>query len=419
MTRKIRIALFLIAGLFLAALITRNGTIALITIPFLIYICIDILDFPGDIRLEAKRELSTFRCNEFSPISMQLLVENHGSPISRICLLEPNYPGMQIMSGSKELSFSLSEKDNIDMQYSFTLPRGSYGWQRITLVVSDTFGLFEKTIHIEAGTRVNVLPEPMVLRQFKYHPNPNIRTIGTNLSRLPGTGIDFWGVREYHPGDPLSSIHWRKKAQSPRSLFSKSFEREEMADIGLLLDGRMQTNNFSGLENLFEYSIKAMSTLARHFIAKGNRVSMLVLNDRLIRVFPGYGKHQLIRILDELAGCTTGDKVTLGILKHLPVRLFPSRSVIVFVSPLDPGDYQTIKRLHIEGYQLLIISPNPVQKCSRDIIDNTDEAFALRATIIERKLMFRRISRLGVHIVDWDISQPLNGILQSIHFARM
>ena len=76
---------------------------------------------------------------------------------------------------------------------------------------------------------------------------------------------------------------------------------------------------------------------------------MLVLSDRLVRVFPGYGKRQLVRILDQLAGYNLGERVTFETLKYLPVRLFPSHSVIVIISSLRTQDFDTIARLWAEG----------------------------------------------------------------------
>jgi uncharacterized protein (DUF58 family) len=264
-----------------------------------------------------------------------------------------------------------------------------------------------------------VIPEQHKVQHFKYHPKPSVRTSGPYLSRSAGSGVDFWGVREYHTGDSLRLIDWRKTARNPRYFFSKEFEREEMADVGLLLDARLVTNQYFGGENLFEYSIQATAALSKYFINTGNRVSMLVLSDRLVRVFPGYGKRQLTRILDQLAGCTLGKNITLGSLKHLPVKLFPSHSVIVFISTLVLGDYSTIARLQAEGYQLLVLSPDPAQRISGDQTHGTMDALAMRAVCLERALLLRRLQRIGIQVIDWNIDRPLIETLRTARFVKM
>ena len=273
---------------------------------------------------------------------------------------------MNLVDGSLEQRFTIHSNEKVELRYTFNAPRGRYQWSNVRLTASDPFGLFEKTLELPAEAHTLVLPEPHKLDRIKFRPRPNIRAAGPNLSRLPGSGIDFWGVREYHPGDFLRAIHWRLAARHPRSFYSKEFEREEMADIGILLDARLAANPYHGADNLFEYSVQAAAALAKNFLSAGNRVSMLVLSDRLVRVFPGYGKRQLVRILDQLAGCTLGERVTFETLKYLPVRLFPSHSVIVIISSLLTQDFDTIARLRAEGYQLLLVSPNPVQWAAMD-----------------------------------------------------
>lgn len=419
MNKKISLILFIIITLFLAALISRNGSLSLLTIPFLIYLGSGLLEAPGRIQLHAKREISTSRCNENMPFHMELTIENLGGPIPRVQLGENTMPGMHLLDGTPEQLITLDNNNQISTRYDLQAQRGRYRWETTRLTVSDSFGLFTKDVYLKAAAFISVQPERIVLRNFKYRPLPNIRTAGTNLSRLPGSGIDFWGVREYQSGDSMRSIHWRLTARHPRSFFSKVYEREEMADIGLLLDARTITNCVQEKENLIEYSIQATATLARHFIAAGNRVSMLILNDRLVRVFPGYGKRQLMHILDELSGCTLGERVTFGTLKYLPVKLFPSHSVIVLVSPLIPDDFNFIYKLQAEGYQMLVISPNPDHGLAQRLTANTYDSMAFRAAALERAILLWQIQRAGVQLIDWDTHQSLTRTLQSTRFVKM
>jgi uncharacterized protein (DUF58 family) len=146
---------------------------------------------------------------------------------------------------------------------------------------------------------------------------------------------------------------------------------------------------------------------------------MLVLSDRLVRVFPGYGKRQLTRILDQLAGCTLGENITLGALKYLPVKLFPSHSVIVFISALTPGDFSTIARLHAEGYQVLVICPDPTEKLLKDRSESSLDTLAIRTVNLEKELLLRRFQQIGIQVIDWNINQPLIQTLRASRFVKM
>lgn len=419
MNTKLNLILLIIVGLLLGALISRNGSIALLTIPFLVYLGTGLLLNPGDIRLRASRALNLLRSDGKKPIKMALMIENSGTVIPRLQLVEPSMPGMDMVEGALQQCFFLSSGEKIRFHYEFNVPRGRYTWQTIRLKASDPFTLFEKHIELPAEAHTLVIPEHDKVQHFKYHPKPTVRTSGPYLSRSAGSGVDFWGVREYHVGDSLRLIDWRKTARNPRFFFSKEFEREEMADIGLLLDARMVTNQYFGNENLFEFSIQATAALSKYFINSGNRVSMLVLSDRLVRVFPGYGKRQLTRILDQLAGCALGENITLESLKHLPVKLFPSRSVIVFISTLLSGDFSTIARLQAEGYQLLVISPDPAQIISENQPHSSLDALAMRTVCLERTLLLRRFQQIGIQVIDWNINQPLIQTLRTARFVKM
>ena len=47
-------------------------------------------------------------------------------------------------------------------------------------------------------------------------------------------------------------------------------------------------------------------------------------------------------------------------LALIPTRLFPAHSQVVLVSPLLPDDLNVLIQLRARGYQLMVVSPDPV-----------------------------------------------------------
>lgn len=418
MNKKLTLVLFILLGLFLAALISRNRSILLAAIPFLVYLWMGLLTTPSKVQMRVSREISLPRYNINEPFRMDVRIVNDGPAIPCARLVEPSQPKMRLVEGILDQCFSIPAGGQSNASFTFKALRGQYQWETARLVASDPFGLFEKDLELKAEAQVLVWPDPLKLRHFRYRPHPTIRTAGPNLSRLPGSGVDFWGVREYQPGDPMRSIYWRLAARHPKSFFSKAYEREEMADIGLLLDARAAAYQTSGADDLFEHTIQATASLGKYFLSIGNRVSMLILNDRLTRVFPGYGKRKLKQILDQLAGCTLGDRVSLGTLKYLPVKLFPSRSVIVLISPVLQNDLNMITRLYAEGYQLLLVSPNPIQWAGRRCSPSAYDSLSARAAALERAAKLLQIQKKGIQVIDWDVNESLVTTLKAVHFLR-
>lgn len=399
MNKKLRLIHLIIFALFLSALISRNAALAWMTLPFLCYLAAGLLSFPQAISLSASRTVSSFRCEAGTSITMTVIIVNHGQAVPNLRVCESFHPNIRLSRPFEEPRGTLPAGGEMKVEYTFQAPRGRYSWKSIRVTVGGLFGLFDKTMELAAEADLLVLPGQAPAKPIEFSSRHTLRAPGTNLSRLPGSGIDFFGVRAYHPGDPLRWIHWRLSARHPKQLFCKEFEREEMADVGLILDGNAAINLKHGQEELFEYSVQAASVLARSILRSGNRLSLLVLGSRVVRVFPGTGKHQLTSVLNQLAACEPGEKVSLDMLKYFPVKLFPGRALIIIVTPLQASDSPAIARLLASGYQVLVVSPDPVKFASR----GARPSLAIRAATVERAALLWRVQEMGAKVLDWPV----------------
>lgn len=402
MNRKLRLVHLIIFALILSALISRNAALAWMTLPFLFYLGAGLLTAPQEISLSASRTVSLFRCEAGTSITMTVMIVNHGRAIPNLRIREFFDPKIRLTRRFEEQCGPLPAGGEMKVETIFQAPRGRYYWKDIQVTISDLFGLFDKTIELAAEAELLVLPGQPRVKPPEFNPRHTLRAPGANLSRLPGSGIDFFGVRAYHPGDPLRWIHWRLSARYPKQLFSKEFEREEMADICLILDGSAAMNLKNGTQELFEVSVEVAAVLAQSILRAGNRLSMLLLGKRVVRVFSGTGKHQLAHVLNQLAACEPGETVNLNMLKCLPVSLFPRRALIILVTPLRINDTPAITRLLARGYQVLIVSPDPVKFASRGL----HQSLAVRAAVVERTAQLRHLRKLGARVFEWPIDQP-------------
>lgn len=367
------------------------------TLPFLAYIFSGLLSFPEEICLSAYRITSHRRCKAGAFTSMTVVVENYGQDIPFLQLHETLNPKIQATHNFNPAYGSLPSQCKAELQYSFQAPRGKYSWNHIRITISDPFSLFEKTINLPAKAEVVVIPDELVEKPFKFYPNHTLISPGLYYSKKPGSGVNFFGVREYSAGDPLRWIHWRLSALHLNRLYIKEFEREEIMDVGLIVDGSKAMNLQSGQEQLFDTSIQIAATIASDIIRKGNRLSMLVLGDRVLRVFPGTGKQHLTRILNQLAASQPGENVSLSTINYFPVKLFPSQALIILISPLGESDIPIITRLRASGYQVQVVSPNPVKFVSQ----SSCHSLAVRAAALERAALLWRIREMGAIVLDW------------------
>ena len=239
-------------------------------------------------------------------------------------------------------------------------------------------------------------------------PRNTVHSPGSIPARRGGSGTDFFGVREYHPGDSLRTINWRLSARHPRRYFTKEFEQEEIAEIGLILDARQKTDMRTGDDSLFEHSIGAIASLAEMFLRQGHRVSLLVFGERIINIFPGYGKTQLHRIMTCLSRVKveTSDRELAG-FSYLPIRMFPNRALMIIVSSVASTDRSFFQRLRAHGYQACLVSPDPLDFACPTLTQDKASQLAIRTARLERKLRLNDIARLRIPVIDWQVSQPL------------
>jgi uncharacterized protein (DUF58 family) len=196
-------------------------------------------------------------------------------------------------------------------------------------------------------------------------------------------------------------------------LFTNEYEWERIADIGLILDARERTNVTMDGKPLFEYAVEATAALADSFLSDGNRVGLLVYGRGLERTFPGYGKHQRQRILRALSQAQVGDSLVFDSLDYLPTRFFPAKCQIVLISPLCQDDPAVLSRLRSRGYEILVISPDPVDYEAAFIEPSLARDLAVRIAQAERVLWIQQLQRVGVQVVSWKVSVPLNAAIQA------
>jgi uncharacterized protein (DUF58 family) len=127
---------------------------------------------------------------------------------------------------------------------------------------------------------------------------------------------------------------------------------------------------------------------------------------------PGYGKIQGEKILHDMSWLEPGDSQAFNNL-YIPRNLFPARSQLVLISPLLPDDFLAISELRSKGYSVLVVSPDPIAFEIADAKMNENLALALRIAEIRRRLFLDRLRGIGVHVVNWDVSQPFEQVARS------
>ncbi len=412
MNNKSLVIGLIIFSLLIIALITRNGDIAWMMVPFVVYLGVGVLQSPTleKVRLSAKRTSELSRSNGVPSVDVNLSIQNKSAETVYLSINETCQDGMKILEGNLNQLAAILAGESTELKYTFTAARGSFSWQSIRTVVSDPLGLVETEMLLPASGMIQIRPQIKKFKAIPFRPYGTLHSPGSIPARLGGSGTDFFGVREYHPGDSLRWLDWRLTARHPGKFFTKEFEQEEIAEIGLILDARWKTNLKIGGKNLFESSIEATASLAEMFLHQGHRVSLLIFGEKLLNVFPGYGKQQLHRIMGCLSRAEIGGEGRSSInFDLIPLDTFPTHALLVIISPVSSDDRSFFLRLRAAGYQVLLISPDPVSFAYPSIERDPDivNRLAIRATRLDRCLRLNNIANLQIPVIDWQVERPL------------
>jgi hypothetical protein len=100
-------------------------------------------------------------------------------------------------------------------------------------------------------------------------------------------------------------------------------------------------------------------------------------------------------------------------LEFLSSRFFPPKSQLVMVSPLKPEDFKPLLRLRSMGYELMLISPNPIsfELDAMEQPTTPEIKMAARLAQVERALLIRKLKRVGIVVIDWRIEKSLDQVI--------
>lgn len=398
----------LIYLLVLGGLATVNGALLVLAVPLVLYLGAGLLFGPGDVHLELERSIDVERVTQGKPVEVRLRVTNRGGHIEQLWLQDKLPPGLERLDGETSLLAELPAGAHLELRYRVQGGRGFYRFVNVQSTLSDRLGIMRWSQELPAPGRIFVLPEMTRLKHVAIRPLQTVGYSGIIPARQGGAGVEFLGVRAYQAGDPLRRINWLASARHRQALFSNEFEQERGANVGLILDARIRSDIDTSQGSIFEHAVTATASLAQALLNDGNRVGLLVYGGYLAWTYPGFGKIQRERILRALVRASPGASQVFDKLEKLPTRIFPAHSQLILVSTLHHDDLPVLIRLRARGYQVMVVSPDPVAFEVQILGSRPAAELGIRLARLEREVLIKRLQRAGVQVLSWDVSQPFD-----------
>lgn len=146
----------------------------------------------------------------------------------------------------------------------------------VTVRVSDPLGLVEYERELAGRSTLTVLPRVTTLTGLPDGFGRGEGEAGsTGLRRGPGEHDAL--LRQYQPGDPLRTVHWRSTARRDE-LMVRLEERPWHGGVTVLLDRRAQAHRGFGADNSLEWAIELAASICVHLLHRGRKVTLVAEN---------------------------------------------------------------------------------------------------------------------------------------------
>lgn len=335
---------------------------------------------------------------------------NAATPVPWLQLLIGLPRGVEARTGLDVETFDLST--GADRSVSIPLTARRWGVFRIgNVVVSarDALGFFAYESELRSNLLLRVYPTEERLRQAVRPLETQVYS-GDEVARKKGDGSEFAGVRPFEPGDRVRHVNWAVSTRLGK-LHVNELHPERNADVVIFLDAFTEVQSSSN--STLIAAVRATASVARHYLARRDRVALVSFGGTLRWQLPAMGTLQGYRILEALLSTDSSLSYAWKEIDVIPPRTLPPRALVVAITPLlDERSVRALFDLRGRGFDLVIVEVSPAAFVGPPQ-DEADE-LARRLWLMRRESLRHDYWRAGVPVTTWDAHEVLAPRLQEI-----
>ncbi len=356
------------------------------------------------VELEIERSLSDDAPGHGDVVEVETTVRNKSGFLTDLRFVDGVPPTLSVAEGTPRKATALRPRGATTFSYKLTAKRGRHSFVPATVVARNLSGsvevdttAFEKTV-IECAADIGDVELRKQASQYT----------GRVLTDEGGSGVEFHGTREYQPGDSISRIDWKRRAQSGE-LITLEFREERSAKVLLVIDARQEAYVASGEDepSAVTYSVFAADQLFQSLLASRDSVGLAVVGREDVWLPPSTGDEHKTRAREiltkspALVPSPPRKRSDEDMFKNLMKRLDSSTQVI-FLSPLaDDTVVEKARRIDAHGNAVSVVSPDVT----------TDGSAGRKLAQVERESRLSDLRQAGIPVVDWDVEVPLAKVL--------
>jgi len=390
--------------------VARSSLLVLASVPLVAFLIISLAVSPGvHCNIQVERRLSTRTVYEDDEVLVTLHLRNRGAQLDCVEAVDTVPEGLSVTSGASNGLFGLAPGETYSFSYTVRATTyGNYLIGPLAVRVGDSQMTRVQDQAFDEVSTLKVLPKIAYVPKLKVRQPRTRNWPGEIVARLPGTGLEFYSIREYYPGDQLKRINWKASARTEDSIFTNQYMSELGGDTIIVVDARTVSEVGVPPNSTVTHSVRAAAIIAYRLLRDRNRVGMIVLGSTLNKVFPGFGRRQFDRILMALADTKPAEVWDIGLLGSFLSMFFSTKLQVVVISPLtDDRATNSIIDVAARGYEVLVVSPSPLEIMTPTRRDE-DRLYHLaeRLARMNRQNTLDSIRRFA-YVVDWNTNSPL------------
>ena len=404
--------LTLAAWALVLAMLTGRAELVVVTVPLLTVLLRGTRGVRGG-DLTVTHAVSAGRVVERERLTVTVTVS--GEPaLPLVELIEPLAATTRLVAGRNHALLTMDADGRAAWTYEIEcVRRGPLELGRVHARLWDRAGLRAQETAVHDPKLVRVYPRTVSVRRLP-RPRRTQTSVGNYVAASVGEGLEPGDIRPFGPGDRIRHVNWRASTRWER-LYVTQYQEERNADVVLMLDSLAEFGEPPS--TTLDHSIRAAASLAAAYLARKDRVGFIEYGGFFRSVRPGTGRRQYERVLDALHRADVLFTYVTRDIALVPKRVLPPQALVVAITPLLERRFtQAVTDLAARGFDVVILSPSPIPLVRRGVSRTID--LACRLWAVDRRTRFDGLRRLGLPVVDWDPTEPLDVALDSLARLR-
>jgi uncharacterized protein (DUF58 family) len=210
--------------------------------------------------------------------------------------------------------------------------RGVYRLGPLHVSISDPFGVFQRVAGIALPGEAVIFPRPLSLLTDLDEGGTDIRgTISGELALASDSGMDFYGIRDYQPGDELRRIHWPATAHHGKITVIE-FERGTSGSVVAVLDTKQGTEYGEGTETTLEVGVRIAASLAHWALTNDGTACLAMDTATEARWEQADYPDQERRILEALAWARADGRLPVSAVAEWAAARLPTGAAVAILT---------------------------------------------------------------------------------------